>query len=113
MTYRLTKRVTINRPQKQSDFAFNANEADKVCDAWAEIAPLLAFERTQAEQVTPGSTHRIIIRWPGVEIDAGMYVLADTARYEIQGVTDLGGEGQYLELMSTRKTAAAGTVTTR
>jgi SPP1 family predicted phage head-tail adaptor len=74
---------------------------------------MLAFERVQAEQIHPGSTHNIVIRWPGIEIDSGMMVSAETGNYEIQGVVDIDGEAQYLQLICTKKTQRVGVESTR
>jgi SPP1 family predicted phage head-tail adaptor len=113
-TYRLTKRVVINRHEKRtSDFEFAGDGVVEVCAAWAEIQPLLAFERVNAEQIAKGATHRVVIRWPGVELDSGMMVCTDEVRYEIQSVVDILGEGKYLELLCTKKTNAVGASTTR
>lgn len=75
---------------------------------------MLAFERAQAEQIHPGSTTNIVIRWPGVEIDSGMMVSAETGNnYEIQGVVDIDGDAQYLQLICTKKSERVGVESTR
>ena len=113
-TYRLTKLVRItNDTQRTSDFNYSGTGPVEVCKAWAEIQPMLAFERQQAEQIYAGATHRIVIRWPGVDISSGMRVEHEERVYQIGGVMDIGGEGEYLELTCSANRNAAGNGTTR
>lgn len=113
-TFRLTKYVKIRKADKPtSDFGYSGESPVQVCTAWAEIQPLSATERVSAEQLTPGSTHRIVIRWPGQPIDSGMVVECDAGEYEILGALDLRGDGEYLELTCTKHRDSVGKGTTR
>lgn len=113
-TYRLSKLVSIWKADKpSSDFGYAGDSPQKVCSAWAQIEPLSASERVVSEQVTPGSTHRIVIRWPDKDIESGMSVRCNDFSYEVNGVLDLGGDGQYLELTCTRHRGTVGKDTTR
>lgn len=112
--YRLTKLATILRSDKPvSDFGYAGTTAETVATAWADIRPLNATERVSAEQVVATATHRAIMRFPNKPIDAGMRLAVDGLEFEIGSVTDVNGEGQYLELLCTAANRAVGRITTR
>ena len=113
-TFRLTKLVTIRKADKPtSDFGYSGQTPEVVTTAWAEITPLSGTERVTADQLTPGSTHRIVIRYPSVHIDTGMMVTDGTSNYEILAAFDLGGDAQYLDLTCTKHRGTIGRETTR
>lgn len=113
-TYRLTKLVKIRKADKPtSDFGYSGDAPVQVCTAWADIRPFSSTERVSAEQLTPGSTHRIIIRWTNLPIDSSMVVECDAGVYEINGVLDVDGDGAYLDLTCTKHRDSVGRGTTR
>lgn len=113
-TFRLTKLVGIYRNDKPvSDFGYSGSDSTHVCSAWAQITPLTAAERVNAEQIVSTATHKCIIRWTHRQIEAAMHVRCDSDTYEIASVTDMSGAGEYIELIVTRLRDATGTNTTR
>lgn len=113
-THRLTKHVKVKRRvTPENGFEVVDTDGDDVVSAWADLRPMTAFERVSAEQVYAGSTHRAIIRWPGVDVKPGDYLVANGERYDIQGVVDLDGNAQYLELTLTKDQTGVGSKTTR
>jgi SPP1 family predicted phage head-tail adaptor len=113
-TFRLTKLVTIRKADKPtSDFGYSGQTPEVVTTAWAELTPLSGTERVAAEQVTPGTTHRVVIRWPNVDIEPGMVLRCNGQDYEIQAALDYAGDGQYLDISCTRHRGTIGRETTR
>lgn len=114
-TYRLTHLVTIKkRALPVNDFTPDTNAEVEVCRAWAEITPTGSTEIVVANQTRVIATAAMIIRWPGIAIDATMVVEdSQGLRWEIEAVNDLAGGGEYLSLVCTSAPAPVGDKTTR
>ena len=113
-TYRLTKKIEIIRKAAApSDIRYPGDATQVVTSAWAQITPLQAAERVQSDQLFEGATHRIIFRWPEIPIDAEMRIRVNQEDYPILGLTDLNGDGKYIEAICSHRQLARGTVTTR
>lgn len=111
--HRLTKRAKLlSRSDVASDFAPADESWSVMGEVWADIRPLTSFERANANQVFAGANCRVTFRWPGYPVDSTLRLEVDGIAYEIQGVIDVDGEGQYIELICTR-TMSAGVETTR
>ena len=113
-TYRLTKRIEIRRRARaSSDFETVEDEGKPVATAWAFVVPINSSERVEVSQVYPTATHRAVIRWPTQRIDSACHLIINDERFDVDGVLDVDGNGQYLELILTRRDSGSGDVTTR
>ncbi len=102
-TYRLD---TIGHFQRKTpkvgDFEDYAAPWFHTFSAWCQIKPLGSVERVEAQKLHGESTHQVILRQGGGEITPQMRVIAAGQTYDITGVTDIDGRGEYWELIVKR-----------
>lgn len=114
-TYRLTKLVEVQRRSDEvNDFAVGGDyglDPDKVGEVWAEIRPLSATERVNANQVSPTATYQAIIRRPEFTVGPEMWLVADGRRFEILGAIEL--DDRHVQLSLTTSDVEIGRETLR
>lgn len=112
--YRLTKKVHIVRKFPTSDFeAEEISEVD-VWTAYGEVRPIRGAESDHANQVKGLAGYYVYIRRPWeVSIDVSDWVEVNGMKLEIKAVTDVDGEGEYLELTCQTRNVTIGDQSTR
>lgn len=116
--YRLTKQVKIYRRRNPvNDFEYDPELSDLVFIAWANVREMRDAERYYANQVYAGSTFRVVIRWPGIQIGQTDWVeiehKGESQRLDINSVKDPDGSGLWLEMTCGTESKGSGLSTHR
>lgn len=106
-TFRLDKIVRFEqRPghagANAGDFESYSLPWQTVFDEWAQIKPLQAGERVEANKLHGESTHQVIVRNSMREITPQMRMTCYGEVFNIIAVKDWDGRGEYWEILVKR-----------
>lgn len=100
---RLNKRVSIYEYTTTTDaIAQSITALTLKCSVWAEIHPLRAYERVEANQNAAAETYRVIIRYRS-DITEHNVLVRGSRQFEITGITDIDEAHIALELSCIEK----------
>ena len=108
-TYRMDRPGKVyRRMTPDTDYGDSDDRAELICDTWIRLFPLKVDEKRHAEQMYGHATHRMIIRRPTREVGPRDWIESLGKRYEILGVSELGGDFDYLDFVVTEERTADG-----
>jgi SPP1 family predicted phage head-tail adaptor len=95
----LRHRIKIQRRESARDDtgAFILETRDLI-EVWAKIEPLKSRDLFQANDIWPGTDHRIITRY-FQEVEQGTIITWNDKTFEVTHVTDEDYKHQWLEIM--------------